>query len=76
MRALTQKADMNMGKEGVGRSGSGHCPAASSGFCNLLISGLLDGPSVFLSIPGATLEPSNAATAARARQTALAANCE
>ena len=32
---------MKTGKEGVGRSGSGLCPAARSGFCHLLIYGLL-----------------------------------
>lgn len=34
---------MEIGEEGVGRSGSAHCPASRSRFCHLLISGHLDG---------------------------------
>lgn len=40
---LLLRSRMKTDKEGVGRSGSGLCPAARSGFCHLLISGLLDG---------------------------------
>lgn len=40
---LLLRSKMETDKEGVGHSGSGLCPAARSGFCHLLIYGLLDG---------------------------------